>query len=63
LLKSLDILPSGLMAKYYLIKLYLDSGQKNKAKKWLTYTLSYPGKVNNELSNSIITELSNLKIN
>jgi O-antigen polymerase len=63
LLKSLDILPSGLMAKYYLIKLYLDSGQKNKAKKWLTYTLSYPVKVNNELSNSIITELSNLKIN
>lgn len=63
LLKSLDILPSGLMAKYYLIKLYLDSGQKNKAKKWLTYTLNYPVKVNNELSNSIIAELSNLKIN
>lgn len=62
-LKSLAIFPSGLMAKYCLIKLYLDSGQKNKAKSWISYTLNYPVKVKNELSTSIITELSSLKIN
>jgi tetratricopeptide (TPR) repeat protein len=62
-LKSLAIFPSGLMAKYCLIKLYLDSGQKNKAKMWISYTLNYPVKVKNELSTSIITELSSLKIN
>lgn len=62
-LKSLHILPSSLVSKYYLIQLYNNSGQKYKARKWLTYTLNYPVKVDNELSNLIITKLYNLKIN
>ena len=61
-LKSLNILPSSLITKYYLIQLYINTGQKNKARKWLTFTLNYPVKIDNELSNLIFTELYNLKI-
>jgi O-antigen polymerase len=62
LLKSLNIIPSSLITKYYLIQIYIITGQKNKARRWLNYTKNYPVKINNETSNLIMTELNNLKI-
>ena len=49
--------PSALLPKYQLVQLYLKTKRKADARRWISYTLSYPIKIKDEISDKIIEEL------
>jgi Tfp pilus assembly protein PilF len=62
LLTAVSIVPSSLIPKYYLIKLYIEENKKIQAKYWIDLALKYPIRLKNDATFQIIYELRQLKI-
>ncbi|TCO07329.1 tetratricopeptide repeat protein [Natronoflexus pectinivorans] len=58
--KSANMIPSLLLPKYLLAKLYLESGQHHKAKKTAEEILNSPVKVESSATREIMNEMKNL---
>lgn len=60
-LYAIHTVPSAILPKYQLIQLYLKINRKVDAAAWIRYTLNYPIKIRDEVSDKILEELKVLE--
>jgi O-antigen polymerase len=59
-LKSINMIPSKMLPRYFLVRMYLQKGDTLKAKTTAQYIVNMPVKVNTDVSKQIVTEMKKL---
>ena len=58
--QSINMIPSKMFPRFFLVKMYLQKGDSTQAKKMAQYLVNVPAKVNTDVNKQIVTEMAKL---